>query len=77
MYPVCLHADKIRAHYLAANSVKAKTTQRLYALTSSKYEDALQFAHDDPLILKVFICIYMYIYMYIPIYKYSYIYIYI
>ena len=52
VYPLCLPADRVRAHFLAAHSGKAKEAQRLYALTSSKFEDALQFAHDDTLILK-------------------------
>ena len=52
VYPLCLSADRIRSHFLAAHSGKVKEAQRLYALTSAKYEDALQFAHSDPLVLR-------------------------
>ena len=52
VYPLSLSADQIKAHHFLAHSGNVKECQRLYALTATKYEDALQFAYDDPLILK-------------------------
>jgi hypothetical protein len=54
VFTACVSADKVRAHYLAARSGKSKEAQRMYALTSSKYEEALYFAYDDPMILRGF-----------------------
>jgi hypothetical protein len=54
VYTACVSSDKVRAHYLAARSGKSKEAQRMYALTSSKYEEALYFAYDDPMILRGF-----------------------
>jgi hypothetical protein len=52
LYPTCISSDAVHLHYLAANSGKMRESQRLFALTSGKFEDALHFAFNDPFILK-------------------------
>jgi hypothetical protein len=52
VYYQALTSDRIRAHYLSVVGDKTKQAQRLYAETSFKYEEAITFAPDDPLVLK-------------------------
>jgi len=44
VYPACLSPDRVLAHYLAGAQDRSKDAQRLYAVASSRYEDALTFA---------------------------------
>jgi hypothetical protein len=52
VYTTALNSDRIRAHFLSVIGDKTKQAQRLYAETSAKYEEAISFAPDDPMVLK-------------------------
>jgi hypothetical protein len=54
VYPSCLSHDRVLAHHLAGASDRTQDAQRLYAVASARYEDALQFAADDPVLMKQF-----------------------
>lgn len=54
VYNTCLTPDRVLAHFLAGSMDRTQDAQRLYAVASARFEDALQFATDDPMILKNF-----------------------
>jgi hypothetical protein len=52
VYDTCLHLDRIRAHFVAAQKDAAKDAPRLHAVAARLYEQALLFAGDDPMLLR-------------------------
>ena len=54
VYPHCLVPDTIMSHYMAGVVDRTKESQRLYAVASARFEDALQVVADDPIIMKNF-----------------------
>lgn len=54
VYPLCLSADRIAAHHLAGSLDRTKDAQRLHAVASARYEEALMLVADDPVVLRSF-----------------------
>jgi hypothetical protein len=52
VYDKCLSHETIRTHYYSAALDKTKDAQRLHAVASAKYEEALLFAVDDLMVLR-------------------------
>lgn len=52
VYNKCLSSDRVREHYWAAAHDKTMDAQRLHAIASSKYEEALLHASEDLAILR-------------------------
>jgi hypothetical protein len=54
VYNNSLSPDRVLAHFLCGAADRTQDAQRLYAVASARFEDALQFAADDPVIIKKF-----------------------
>ena len=52
LYSKCLSSDRIRVHYMAIDSNRARDAQRLYAVAATKYEEAVDVAAEDCIVLK-------------------------
>jgi hypothetical protein len=52
VYDRCLSQDRLRVHYLAAVNDCTADADRLYAMSASKFQDALRFAPNDRSVLQ-------------------------
>jgi F-box and leucine-rich repeat protein 2/20 len=54
VYPTCLSAGGVVAHHMAGSADRTKDAQRLHAVASARYEDALAIVADDPIVMRSF-----------------------
>lgn len=52
VFDKCLSMDRVKSHYLSLFRASIMEAQRLHAVASSLYEDAMLFSADDPLLLR-------------------------